>query len=72
MTAPKRVRLIAKTNKGKSRIGNAGEIWNVDERIPLQITPQPRGLFIQSLDGRDCRWVDPIEDPNFIVEVLED
>jgi hypothetical protein len=64
------VRLTAKTGKGKSRIGNSGAVWNVDRTATEAVTPKTQRIFIRSLDGRDFRWVHPIDDPNFIVEVL--
>lgn len=67
----RQVKLTGKTNKGKTRIGNSGAVWNVMEGAVEAITPSPVGsLFIRSLDGRDMRWVTLENDPNFIVEIL--
>jgi hypothetical protein len=67
----RQVRLKAKTNKGKTRIGNSGDVWNVVEGAVEALTPSPKGsLFIRSLDGRDVRWVELDGDPNFFVEEL--
>jgi hypothetical protein len=68
---PKQVRLTGKTMKGKTRIGMSGNVWNIVEGAVEAITPPPIGsLMIQSLDGRDCRWVELRNDVNFIVEEL--
>lgn len=65
------VRLTAKTSKGKSRIHNSGDVWNIIPGAVEALSPSPVGaLFIRSLDGRDFRWVTKEGDPNFIVEVL--
>jgi len=65
----KQVRLTGKTRKGKSRIGMSGDIWNVVEGAVEALTPTPNGcLFLRSLDGRDARWVELDNDPNFTVE----
>ena len=67
----RQVRLTAKTNKGKTRIGNRGDVWNIVEGAVEALTPAPNGsLFLRSLDGRDVRWVELTNDPNFTVELL--
>ena len=64
------VRLTAKTNKGKTRIGNSGAVWNVDRPATDAVLPKTQRIFIRSLDGRDFRWVHPHDDPNFTVEQI--
>lgn len=67
----KQVRLTGVTRKGKTRIGNSGDVWNIVEGAVEALTPSPNGsLFLRSLDGRDARWVEISNDPNFTVEVL--
>ena len=67
----RQVKLSAKTNKGKTRIGNSGAIWNVVEGATEALNPMPTdAVFLRSLDGRDSRWVQLRDDPNFSVEVL--
>lgn len=67
-----RVRLTAKTNKGKTRLGNSGSLWNVDAQASEHLTPRPVEILIRSLNGKDCRWIHPTDDPNFtIVEFIE-
>lgn len=64
------VRLTGKTGKGKSRIGQSGAIWHIDESAAKALSPAPEGWLIRSLDGRDWRWVHPVNDPHFTVEIL--
>ena len=65
------VRLTGKTNKGKTRIGHRGDVWNIVEGAVEALTPAPNGsVLLRSLDGRDLRWVELEHDPNFIVERL--
>lgn len=67
----KQVRLTGKTRKGKTRIGTSGAVWNIVEGAAEALTPAPKGsLFLRSLDGRDTRWVELTNDPNFTVEWL--
>jgi hypothetical protein len=67
----RQVRLTGITRKGKTRIGNSGDVWNVAEGAVDALLPAPNGsLFLRSLDGRDARWVEIANDPNFIVEFL--
>lgn len=66
----KQVRLTGKTMKGKTRISHSGNVWNILS-TPTQLDPFPAGtLLLQSLDGRDMRWVTIEGDPNFTVEHL--
>lgn len=66
----KQVRLTGKTNKGKTRIGMSGDVWNILEG-PQEVPCCPsKSFLIQSLDGRDMRWVELKGDPNFTVEEL--
>jgi hypothetical protein len=69
---PKQVRLTAKTSKGKTRIHNSGDVWNIVEDAIEALTPPPPAgsLLLHSLDGRDWRWVTVQNDPNFEVEIL--
>jgi len=67
----RQVHLTPKTNKGKTRIGNSGNVWNVVEGAVESLTPSPiDSLMIRSLDGHDFRWVKLKDDVNFVVEVL--
>lgn len=67
----RQVRLTGVTRKGKTRIGNSGDVWNIVEGAVEALSPSPNGsLFLRSLDGRDARWVSLSHDPNFTVEML--
>lgn len=63
-TESERVRLTGKTKKGKDRVRMHGRVWLV---IPND--NKPGFLFIKSMDGNDFRWVKPVDDPNFNVEL---
>lgn len=66
-----RVQLIPKTRKGKTVCGNRGFLWDLDMAAMAGVTPSDGRLFIRSQDGKDCRWVDPKNDPNFEVSFPE-
>jgi hypothetical protein len=66
----RQVRLKGKTNKGKTRIGTSGDVWDIMEGPKTVPCTPTESFLIRSLDGRDWRWVELTGDPNFIVEVL--
>jgi hypothetical protein len=66
-----RVQLIPKTRKGKTVCLNRGFLWDLDRATMAGVTPSDGRLFIRSQDGKDFRWVDPKNDPNFEVSIPE-
>ena len=67
-----KVKLIAKTAKGKQRIQRDGAIWFVERVVsgPLPFAPTDKGpwLFINSEKTGDTRWVRKTNDKDFFVE----
>lgn len=61
------VKLKGRTLKGKNRIREHGEIWNV---LPSPVTPPlPNSLFLESVQTQETRWVHKTGDRDFdIVE----
>jgi hypothetical protein len=74
---PSKVKLTGKTHKGKNRVRELGEIWNVlkiGRPVALVDPGRPEALFIAPVDHpNDARWVEmpPREDPDFTVEIVE-
>lgn len=66
-----RVQLIPKTRKGKTVCFNRGFLWDLDMAAMASVTPSDGRLFIRSQDRKECRWVDPKNDPNFDVSFPE-
>lgn len=63
------VQLIPKTRKGKTVCHNHGFLWEIDRASMASVSPSDGRLCIRSRDGRDLRWVDPKNDPNFDVTI---
>lgn len=67
------VKLIGKSNKGKQRVKQHGELWNVERISNTSLFTQPIDgpgpfLFMRPNNGSDdCRWVSEVGDPNFDV-----
>tara|TARA_R100000664_G_C2634634_1_gene62535 strand:+ start:208 stop:420 length:213 start_codon:yes stop_codon:yes gene_type:complete len=60
------VTLTGKTNHGKNRVRENGNKWEViDHASELQ----PQKLFVRSTLTWDLRWVDPLFDKDFEVEI---
>ena len=71
-----KVRLIGKSRHGKNRVREHGEFWLVKGKSETLIArPKAKGpfLFLRPANGSDdMRWVEENNDPNFILEFVED
>lgn len=66
------VKLTGKTLKGKNRVREHGDTWNVVFSSP-SMAPEGK-MIVESLDKKDLRWIfkPPIEDNDFIVEIVSE
>ena len=66
------LRLKGISNHGKNRVREHGELWRVTEHNSKTHVMRLNEIFIESLETGDSRWVNPSEDRNFEVEVIDD
>ena len=66
------LRLKGISNHGKNRVREHGELWKVTEHSSKTHVMRLNEIFIESLETGDSRWVNPSEDRNFEVEVIDD
>jgi len=68
----RKVKLKAKTRKGKNRIRQFGEWWKVCRTTPTVLfSTETHGswVLLESLNKKDWRWVRETDDPDF--EIIE-
>lgn len=67
-----KVKLIAKSKKGKERIKRDGEWWHVlkvvAEALPFSAGDVGPWLFLEAEKTHDTRWVRQTHDTDFLVE----
>ena len=63
-----KIKVQAKSSKGKNRINEHGDIWRVKNKIEKGHFPwiKEDSIMLESLkDGTTARWVNVIEDKDF-------
>ena len=65
------LRLTGISNHGKNRIREHGKLWKVCEQSSKTHVMRLNEIFIESQETGDLRWVNPLDDRNFEVEVID-
>ena len=69
------IRLKGKTNHGKNRVREQGEIWEIIRLNPtVGFKTKAPGPFmlLQATTSINMRWVSTVNDDNFSVEVIDE
>ncbi len=63
----KRIRVRGISQKGKNRIRERGDVWNVKEVADKVFFSSEQGpwMLLESLDGRSWRWMHAVADKDF-------
>lgn len=67
----RKIKLIAKTRKGKNILSKHGNLWKiikVKQHVPCV---DGTGLFIQSLQSNDTRWIAQHNDEDIKIDLVD-
>ena len=65
------LRLTGISNHGKNRIREHGKLWKVCKQSSKTHVMRLNEIFIESQETGDLRWINPLDDRNFEVEIID-